>query len=36
MMKKSSIFYTDKYKDIEQKTKDFLNGYGDVCARRQN
>lgn len=31
-MKKSSIFYTDKFKDIQQKTKDFLNGYGDFLS----
>jgi hypothetical protein len=32
MVKKSSLFYTDRYKGIERKTRDFLNGYGDFLS----
>jgi len=31
-MKRSHIFYTDKFKEVQQKTKDFLNGYPDFLS----
>jgi len=34
MTKKSSIFYTDKYKEIEKKIKDFLNEQADFLSTR--
>jgi hypothetical protein len=34
MIKKSSIFYTDKYKGIAERTKIFLNGQKDFLSER--
>lgn len=31
-VKKSRIFYTDRFCEIQQKTKDFLNGYPDFLS----
>jgi hypothetical protein len=31
-VKKSRIFHTDRFREIQQKTKDFLNGYPDFLS----
>lgn len=34
MMKRSSVFYTDKYREIEKKIKNFLNNQRDFLSSR--